>query len=194
MDRLNNAVSIIRTLCGARSRNAAHMTPRRLACIVLLLVSCGRGALEGPRGVEGPAPVAPAPGLPGCVADRAETSLWACETVSALEIVSLAVSNDDGSTPWSGGRPLVSAVMRNTSGKFLNYPGIRVDAAPTSLQQHFASNALYGLGGCGEAQISMAFEGMPSGTSVTFTAFPVHISSDTCPLSHPPMTLTVVAP
>ncbi len=72
-----------------------------------------------------------------CVVDADHSkSRWDYQAVSALEIVSLEVTNRDGSAPWTTGEPRVSAVMRNTTGQFLNYPSLQVSASEPSLTPH----------------------------------------------------------
>lgn len=162
-----------------------------LALAALVSLSCGRGELQGP-----PADVlAREPIAPGCVPAPEAASRWQCETVSALEISSLRVTNADGTEPWSGGPPNVRAVLRNTTPQFLNYPGVQVAISPPALQPSTGRHSLYGLGGCGEAELGMTFHGtLPSGTAVTFTASPAHINGDGCPLAYPPLSVTVTAP
>lgn len=169
-----------------------HRMIRPLA--VILLLGCGRAELQGPPQQE-PARSPPPPAA--CVVDSpaSGTGSWQCETVRALEVVSVKVTNADGSEPWSSGQPQVSSLLRNSTGQFLNYPGVQVSASLSALRPRFARDSLYGLGGCGEVQLSIQFNGaVPSGTPVTFTAFPVHINGDECPLTHPPASVTVTAP
>jgi hypothetical protein len=165
-----------------------------VALAALVSLSCGWAELTEPPADElapGPQPIAPA-----CVpAPQGEASRWQCETVSALEIVSVKVTNAGGTGPWTLGAPSVRAVMRNTTGRFLNYPGVQVAASTPALQPSFPRDSLYGLSGCGDAELRMTFNGtVPSGTPVTFTAIPVHINGDECPLGYPPLSVTVTAP
>ena len=154
--------------------------------MLLLFVACGRAELQEPPAevVQQPPAVAPA-----CVAtDGFEDAAWECRTVSALEILAVTVT-------WNSGQPTASAVMRNTTGVWLNYPGVQIDATEPALQPTHAREALYAMGGCDEAELGMGFSGsVPSGTAVTFTAKPVHINGDECPLSYPPVSVTVTAP
>lgn len=158
----------------------------RTALLALLFVGCGRAELQAPPAevVAEPPAVAPA-----CVETEDFTQTrWECGTVSALEVVSVSVT-------WTGGQPTARAVMRNTTGEFLNYPGVQIDVSEPALRPSHARDALYGLGGCDEAELGMGFSGaVPSGTAVTFTAKPVHINGDDCPLSYPPVSVTVTAP
>lgn len=165
-----------------------------LVALAALLLSCGRAELQGPPAealAREPAPIAPV-----CVpAPGSEPSRWQCETVSALELMSVKVTNADGTEPWTFGAPSVRAVMRNTTGQFLNYPGVQVAASTPALQPSHPRDSLYGLGGCGDAELGVTFTGtVPSGTPVTFTAIPAHINGDECPLAYPPLSVTVAAP
>lgn len=165
-----------------------------VALAALALLSCGRAELtEPPADVLAPEPE---PIAPVCrPAPETDTSRWECETVSALEIMSVKVTNADGTEPWSFGAPAVRAVMRNTTGQFLNYPGVQVAASTPALQPSYPRDSLYGLSGCGDAELGMTFTGaVPSGTAVTFTAIPAHINGDECPLAYPPLSVTVAAP
>jgi hypothetical protein len=131
------------------------------------------------------------------VNDDFSNTRWACDTVSALEIVSVTVSNADGSSPWTHGQPVAKAVLRNTTGQFLNYPGVQFEVSwPSLATPRSSSDALYGLGGCGEAELGMGFGGLPlpSGAPITFTAKPMHINGDDCPLSFPAVSVTVTSP
>lgn len=166
----------------------------RLALLTLFLLGCGRAELQGPPAtVDDPAPQ---PVAPACVvSDDLTHSRAACDTVSALEILSVRVTNDDGTSPWTHGQPVAKAVMRNTTGQFLNYPGVQIDVSAPSLAPRFTSDTLYGLGPCGEAELGMSFSGaVPSLAPVTFTAKPVHIGGNDCPLSFPAVSVTVTSP
>ena len=166
----------------------------KLRLAVLLLLGCGRGALQGPPAVEDA--IAEPPEPPACVVvNDFNTSRWACETVSALEVVSLKVINGDGTSPWSSGPPYVRALMRNTTGQFLNYPGVQIGASEAALLPRFARDSLYGMSGCQQVELGMGFGGtVQSGTEVTFTATPAYINDDVCPLSSAPVSVTVTAP
>jgi len=114
----------------------------------------------------------------------------------ALEIVSLVVTNSDGTAPWSSGQPVVRAVMRNTTGHFLNYPGVHLGVSIPGLEPTFKRNFLYGIDGCGDAEMEMGMgftDTVPSGTEITFTAHPAYINGDECPLSSPPVSVTATA-
>ena len=162
--------------------------------LALVLAACGRAAPFEPVVEQPPAPLPPP--TPKCVAEpELASSRWQCETVGALEIVSVKVTNADGSSPWTTGQPRVSAVLRNVTGQFLNYPGLQVAASAAALQPAYARESLYGMGPCTEAELSMQFNGSaPKGTEVTFTAIPAHINGDECVLTRPPVKLTVTAP
>ncbi len=174
----------------------------------LVFGGCGRGfepvsdepeALPIQPTTTPPPPATPVtlpPAAPKCIVDENFGHLvWECETVSALEIVSIKVTNANGSSPWTTGQPRVTAVMRNTLGTFINYPSLQVAASAPSLQPSHPRDSLYGMIGCGVTELSMQFKGAaPSGAPVTFTAIPAHINGDQCALSRPPITLTVTAP
>ncbi len=164
----------------------------KIALVSLVLLGCGRAELQGPPASE---PV-PAATVPACVAsDDFRTSRWACETVGALEIVSAKVQNADGTSPWTYGAPAVRAVMRNTTGDFLNYPGVQVGVSVAELQPRQSNDSLYGLSGCQEMELGMGFGGsVPRGTQVTFTVSPTYITGLECPHSYPPLSVTVTAP
>lgn len=175
--------------------NAPHLL------LLLAVLGCGRGELQGSPAVEAapvaPEPLAPQPVRPACVPTTDfQDSRWACDTVSALEVVSLEVINADGSAPWSGGAPYVRTWLRNTTGQFLNYPGVAISASTSDLSPRYLSDARYGMSGCQEAELGMGFSGaVPSGTQVTFTARPAHINGGAeCALSFPPLSVSVTAP
>jgi hypothetical protein len=199
----DDRVQIIRTDRVRRADDALFM--KRLALAVLFLAGCGPVLFvpvteePTPPGAQTPAPedpVALPPPARKCVESQDPGSyVWECDTVSALEIVSLKVTNADGSAPWSVGQPRVTGLMRNLTGMFLNYPSLQIAASAPSLKPSFGRDSLYGMNACGEAELSMQFTGsIPSGTPVTFTAFPAHINGDACVLARPPVTLTVTAP
>lgn len=172
----------------------------RLTLLSLLLLGCGRGELQAPPALVEEQAETPAaqPVAPACVASEDFThSRWECGTVSALQLVTVTVTNSDGTSPWTQGQPQVKAVLRNTTGEFLNYPGVQLAVSwPSLATPRTTSDALYGLGGCGEAELGMSFGALPlpSGAPVTFTARPVHINGDDCPLSFPEVSVTVTSP
>ena len=193
---LNNRVWIIRRVAPLPLGDAEEMNAQHLL-LLLAVVGCGRGELQGPPAPVAPEPLAPEPVRPACVptADF-QDSRWACDTVSALEVVRLEVLNADGTSPWTGGPPYVRAWLRNTTGQFLNYPGVEVSTSTTALQSRYRNESLYGMSGCQEVELGLGFSGaVPSGASVTFTARPAHINGGAeCALSFPPMSVSVTAP
>lgn len=114
-----------------------------------------------------------------CVADEtfSKPLVWACDTVKAMRVQSIEVTNADGTKPWTKGLPRVSAQVQNTSDQFINYPGLRFDAAGLAS----VTEQRYGIFGCDTTEMIGAFATAPaSGTRVTFTAVPISLSS-VCP-------------
>lgn len=162
--------------------------------VALLALGCGRSALPGELEVPAPAPPA-APARPACVETPSAPSRWECETVSALEVLELRVSNLDGSAPWSAGGAQVVARVRNASGQALNYPGVQVQATGPSLAPRSEREVLYWLGACGEMELRVALEiAAAPGTPVTFTARPIHVNGDGCAPAWPLPSVTLAAP
>lgn len=188
-------------------RWVGHSVPMRqnVLTVAVLMMGCGFGGFEpvaedllpvplpSQPAIVPAAPVPLPPPVKKCVADTGfDSSRWECETVSALQIVGLKVTNTDGSEPWTHGQPRVITVMRNVTGAWLNYPSVQV---VTSLQPGSLRESLYGMDGCGEAEMSVQFSAAaPKGTAITFTAMPAHINSDQCALAQPPVSVTVNAP
>ena len=168
----------------------------RTMLLAVVLVGCGRAELQGPPAVETAPEEVTAPAAPACVViNDFRTARSECDTVSALQVVSVKVQNHDGSSPWTYGAPVVRAVLRNTTGDFLNYPGLEVRASAPALRAPDWHDSLYGMRGCQEAELGVDFGGtVPRGKQVTFTAFPAFISGQACPFAYAPLSVTVTAP
>ncbi len=168
---------------------------KRLA-LILVLAACGRESppheptTYGEDELNALLPNGKVPKIPGrCVPDETHSVLvWACDTVAAMRVQTLEVTNADGTKPWTKGAPRVSAFVQNTSSHFINYPGMRFEASGLA----DVAEQRYGIFGCDTTEMIAKFATAPvSGTRVTFTAVPISLSS-VCPAKT--LSVSVIAP
>jgi hypothetical protein len=158
---------------------------KRSTLVLFLACACGAGhEIPSPQpGVDAAPPSATTTAPTTCTPDETPPGLWGCDTVAAMQLSDLKL------VQWLPGQPAqLQVTVTNLSNKFLNYPGIRIEASSGAT----GGDQFYGMWACNVEQLPFSIDTQAaSGQRVTFTASAKYLD-DSCPTAS--LQLTATAP